>query len=258
MSIIANVFKYINLLDVKNRYGIKNKFVHKVITHRMLDEMPIVVKETTSSSKVINYLCEKYNYKNRCDAIVRFEGNKMVNVIELNGIKFDKIGFQIFVAAIRTNFVRILDLRNCGLSDFNLLNLVVVNLKNLTSLLLADNENITNYIVKILEECFTMNNLKSLDLDGTRVTAQGVLKITQSKKFSELSTLSIKLKKLSEKIEIVWFKNMNKLLSVYLLENTFKKCDDENLMEKVICRFKNKIKTHKRNGSMNVNVSRDD
>lgn len=232
MSVKAEVFKYFNLLEIKKRYGIKNKFMHYIITNRMLDEMPIVVKGNVCTENMLKYLLMRYNYKNKCEAISAVESKLLTNYVDVGGKKFDCIGFKIFCSLIRKIFVHELNLHDCSLDDSTFINIVVVDFCKLSTLNLSGNENITDYSIRTLEECFSMNGLKYLDLNNTGVSSKGIFKITQSPKFAQMVTLSIRIKKIVNEIDPRWFRTMKKILVINVRMSSCKKCNDEDLMEK--------------------------
>lgn len=234
MSIKEHVFKYFNLLDVKKRFGIKNKYVHYLIMHRLLNEMPVVINETISSERMMKILYDKYGYVNKCDAIKFIESELLTNYVSLTKKPFDEIGFKIFCALIRKNFMINLVLSDCSLNDYNLSGLLIVDFTKLSELNISHNKKLSDYSIRILEECSSMRDLRHLNISETGISPNGVLKITKSNSFSRLSTLSIKFENFIAEIDPLWFKHMKKLIAVYILTKSYKHCNDEDLMEKFI------------------------
>lgn len=234
MSIKEHVFRYFNLIDVKKRFGIKNKYIHFLIMHRLLNEMPIVIKETVSTERMMKYLCERYGYNKKCEAIEEIEKGLLTNYVTIKKKKFDEIGFKIFSALIRKIFIINLCLENCSLDDYKLSGLLIVDFTKLLDLNLSQNEKISDYTLRILEECPTMINLKHLNISETGISSKGIFKITQSVHFSGLSTISIRFKKMINEIDPMWFKLMKKMVAIYIFNQSCKKCNNEEMNEKLV------------------------
>jgi hypothetical protein len=246
MSIKEHVFRYFNLLDMKKRFGIKNKYIHFLIMHRLLNEMPIVVKDTVSTERMMKYLCERYGYNKKCEAIKEIEKDLLTNYIDnIKGKKFDEIGFKIFCALIRKNFVIRLGLEKCSLDDYKLLGLLIVDFTKLRDLNLSHNEKISDYSIRILEECPTMINLKDLNISETGISSKGIFKITQSVHFSNLMDLNIRFRKMINEIDPKWFKTMKSAMKIWINVESYKKCDDEKMNEKFNDSASFQIKTRK-------------
>ena len=230
---IGKVIKYFNLIEIIKRYPIKNKRIHYYLSHTMCEELPVIVKATISSANLYAFLKKEYIYPNDCPGL-EFFSNLWTNTVSRKDTSFDVTGFKIFTSLIRKLFMDRLTLLRCNLNDYNLTSLVICDFIKLKHLDLSENIGITDYAFEIFDKCHTLVNLKYFYLNYTSISEKGIYIITHTNQFSLIVELGVRSKLIKKKIDPKWFKNMKKLMSIYISVESYIDFDDDKINEKLV------------------------
>ena len=229
---IGKVVKYFNLLEIIKRFPIKNKRIHYYLSHAMCEELPVIVKATISSANLYAFLKKEYIYPIDCHGLDF--SSLWTNMVYRKDTSFDATGFKIFASLIRKLFMDRLTLLRCNLTDYNLTSLVICDFIKLKHLDLSENIGITDYVFEIFDKCYTLVNLKYFYLNYTSISEKGIYIITHKNQFSLIAELGVRSKLIKKKIDPKWFKNMTKLISIYISVESYIDFNDDKINEKLV------------------------
>ena len=216
MSIHLKILKYMNMVDLKKRIAIKNKLVYYHIAREMFFNLPACTRKKGNFEALKEVLLEHYLYDDKLGIVKNFNETDFLMKDSLKDIKFDDTSFKIIIALIRSRLNRKIDFSGCDIKYFQLSYFLMLDFSKVNMIILSDNLNVNDYLIKVLESCDSLVGLKYFYINNTGLTAKGILKLSKSPKFINLVELNIRIPSIKNQINLSWFSKHKSLLSIYV------------------------------------------